>query len=316
MEKSIVFRGELRAEAQGDKFQIAGYAALFNSPSKNLGGFVETVAPGAFDRALREKQVVRFTFNHSMDAVLARSDNGSLALSTDNKGLRFVAQLNQNIQQHRDIFEACKSGLYNECSFAFTVAPNGQTWSTDGTQRTLTDVDLMDVSLVGVPAYAGTSAAARSASASTSDLLARALAMPGDWARQEKAHEITLQLLDEQQRDASAAADVSDVDDEDDFDDLRKALTKQFGRGEHGLPCYFPVELKGDQLIVADVGHLNPTYYTVPVHQDDAGKYNFGLPKELLSYAPTVRAAIHDQEARQAKADAELKFRMRAAAGY
>src|ERR1700761_5644624 len=123
MEKFISVRAELRAESQGDKFQIAGYAALFNSPSKNLGGFVETIAPGAFDRALREKQVVRFTFNHSMDAVLARSDNGTLALATDKKGLRFTAQLNPSIQQHKDIFEACKAGLYDECSFAFSVAP-------------------------------------------------------------------------------------------------------------------------------------------------------------------------------------------------
>src|SRR5579863_8217754 len=144
VEKRFVTRAtELRAESQGEEFVITGYAALFNSPSKNLGGFVETIAPQAFERTLAEKPVVRFTFNHSLDDVLARTDNGTLALNTDSKGLKFRAQLNPKITRHSDLWEACRSGLYNECSFAFTVhEPGGQSWSPDGTQRTLLDVDL------------------------------------------------------------------------------------------------------------------------------------------------------------------------------
>jgi HK97 family phage prohead protease len=318
VEKSTLFRGELRAESQGDKFQLSGYAALFDSPSKNLGGFVETIAPGAFDRALREKQVVRFTFNHSMDAVLARSDNGTLALATDSKGLRFQAQLNRNIQQHRDLFEACKAGLYNECSFAFTVPAGGQQWSPDGTQRTLLDVDLMDCSLVATPAYEGTSAAARSAAAivGPSDLLARLLAMPGDWQRQERAHAIELQITADERAARAAAADEEDETDED-IDDLRSALANHFGKASHGhTPKYWPVELKDNAVVAADMDSYDAKYVSIPCTRDEDGDFEFGDPSEDgLDYVPAGRAANYSHEVRTAKADTALKVRMRAAAG-
>lgn len=315
MEKSTIFRGELRAESQGDRFQISGYAALFDSPSKNLGGFVETIAPGAFDRALQEKQVVRFTFNHSLDAVLARSDNGTLALTTDSKGLKFKAQLNKNIQQHRDLFEACKSGLYNECSFAFTVPPDGQKW--DGTQRTLLDVDLLDCSLVATPAYEGTSAAARSATAivGPSDLLARLLAMPGDWARQERAREIGLTVAGE--RAARAAANEEEDDTDEEMDNLRSALANHFGRASHGhTPKFWPIELNDNAVVAADMDSYDAKYVSIPCTRDDEGNFAFGDPSgDGIDYAPTGRAADYASEVRTAKADAACKARMRAAAG-
>ena len=45
---------ELRAKGDGKLPAIAGYAAVFGQYSQNLGGFVEMIAPGAFDRVLRE----------------------------------------------------------------------------------------------------------------------------------------------------------------------------------------------------------------------------------------------------------------------
>jgi hypothetical protein len=41
---------EVRAE--GDGMTFTGYASVFNSPSEDLGGFIEYVAPGAFKRIL------------------------------------------------------------------------------------------------------------------------------------------------------------------------------------------------------------------------------------------------------------------------
>jgi len=201
---------ELRAEPD---FVIAGYAALFDSPSKNLGGFTEVIAPTAFTRSLAEKAVVRFTFNHSLDDVLARTDSGSLELSTDSKGLKFRAQLNKKIQRHADIWEACRSKLYDECSFAFTVPEGGDAWSPDGRRRTLLDVDLMDCAIVGVPAYEGTTATARnnnSDAAFVEAARARLAAMNADFERSERAHALRMQLLSE------GRSDDSDLDDPDD----------------------------------------------------------------------------------------------------
>lgn len=316
MEQSTLFRGELRAESQGEKYQLVGYAALFNSPSKNLGGFTEVIAPGAFDRALREKQVVRFTFNHSLDAVLARSDNGSLALATDSKGLKFKAQLNQNIQQHRDLFEACKAGLYDEMSFAFVASAGGQQWSPDGSQRMLTDVDLLDVSLVAVPAYNDTSAAARSAAAivGRSELLTRVLAMPGDWARQERANAIEREIAADEKR---AAADDEEDETDPEMDDLRSALADHFGKASHGhTPKYWPVEMKDKSVIASDMDSYDAKYVSIPCTRDEEGNFTFGDPSEDgIDYTPTGRAANYAAEVRTAKADSTIKVRMRAAAG-
>jgi hypothetical protein len=315
MENIISVRAELRAESTGEKFQLTGYAALFNSPSKNLGGFVETIAPGAFDRALREKQVVRFTFNHSMDAVLARSDNSTLALSTDRKGLRFTAQLNKNIQQHKDIFEACKAGLYNECSFAFTVAPDGQQWSPDGTQRTLLDVDLLDCSLVGSPAYEGTSAAARSAAPANVDAIrARVLAMPGDWARAERAHAVGLEIIASRGSNATDSDD-DDVDGDEGLEDLRDALHAHFGKADHGLtPRYWPVERNDSSVTCCDMNAHELSCCSIPYTCDDDGNFTFGDPAET-DYSPTGRASQNAHEARTARADGALRMRMQVAAG-
>jgi hypothetical protein len=200
---------ELRTEPD---FVITGYAALFDSPSKNLGGFTEVIASTAFTRSLAEKAVVRFTFNHSLDDVLARTDTGQLELSTDSKGLKFRAQLNKKIQRHADIWEACRSKLYDECSFAFTVPDGGDAWSPDGRRRTLLDVDLMDCAIVGVPAYEGTSATARDANGGYVDAMrARLATMNADFERSEQAHALRMQLLSEGREDSDG--DLDDPDD-------------------------------------------------------------------------------------------------------
>ena len=159
----------LRAEQSDGLFQIRGYAATFNSPSKDLGGFTETIAPGAFKRALREGQEVKFLFNHSADYVCGRTGNRTLALEEDERGLKFRCQLNPNVTWHRDLFESIKRSDISECSFAFKASDAGQRWEQCRDKsgrpcvvRTLTDVDLIDASCVTFPAYNQTSVSARS----------------------------------------------------------------------------------------------------------------------------------------------------------
>jgi HK97 family phage prohead protease len=154
----------------GDEFALTGYAATFNSLSKNLGGFREQIAPNAFKRSLASKPDVKCLFNHAPDNVLGRTKSGTLELSTDSHGLKFRCQLDKNSQYHKDIYSAVKRGDIDECSFAFTLPTGGQTW-TDSIDsetnekislRTITDADLIDVSVVTYPAYNETQAGARS----------------------------------------------------------------------------------------------------------------------------------------------------------
>lgn len=161
------FVTELRAEGQGDEMAVAGYAALFNHKSQDLGGFKESIAPGAFTRSLKENADVKALFNHDPSMILGRTKNGTLSLAQDERGLKWRAVLDPANSQHKNIYSSIKRGDIDECSFAFTVPTDGDTWADapDGSDyfadRTLKDVDLLDVSAVTYPAYLGTNVAAR-----------------------------------------------------------------------------------------------------------------------------------------------------------
>lgn len=58
--RSDEIKVEKREDGEGPR--IVGYAAKFNTRSNNLGGFVEVIAPGAFDDVLDDD--VRALFNH------------------------------------------------------------------------------------------------------------------------------------------------------------------------------------------------------------------------------------------------------------
>lgn len=76
---------DLELRMDGDKPTVVGYGAVFNSMSNDLGGFREYISPKAFEGRLDDD--VRFLFNHDPNYVLARTTNGTLRLSVDEKGL-------------------------------------------------------------------------------------------------------------------------------------------------------------------------------------------------------------------------------------
>ena len=159
-----------KREGQGGEMALVGYAATYNALSKPLPqGFVEKIAPGAFDRALAEKQDVHCLFNHDPNKILGRTSAGTLMLSSDAHGLAFRCILDPNQEAHRALHSAVARGDIDACSFAFS--PNGETGHDfadvrmDNGQyqivRTLKDVNLYDVSAVLRPAYNDTSLQAR-----------------------------------------------------------------------------------------------------------------------------------------------------------
>ncbi len=158
---------QVRAAA-GNEFALVGVAASYNMPSKPIPGgpagtFTEYVAPSAFKRSLANKADVKALVNHDALQILGRVKNGTLVLTNTDAGLSFRVQLNPKSQAHKDLYAAVQRGDMDECSFAFIVAKGGETWSKDYSKRTLTDVDLFDVSVVTNPAYGGaaTTVAAR-----------------------------------------------------------------------------------------------------------------------------------------------------------
>ena len=145
----IQFRAE---KSEDEKMEIKGYAAVFDSPETY--GYTEVIAPTAFDDADMSDVVLRYNHNDSF-MVLARTRNKSLELNVDEKGLFMNATLQDDITEHRDIFNAIKSELIDKQSFAFTVDEDTYDYDTD--TRTITKIGkLFDVSVVDRPFYNAT----------------------------------------------------------------------------------------------------------------------------------------------------------------
>lgn len=157
---------EKRADSgdESEKMIVEGYAAVYDSETNIAGLFTETIERGAFDSA--NMKDVPLKYNHS-DAVpiLARTRNKSLTLTPDEKGLKIRAEL-LDTTDGRDMFTRIKSGLLDKMSFAFSVNPDGEKWTTDDNgfqRRTITKFDrIFDVSVVDTPAYDDTEIYARS----------------------------------------------------------------------------------------------------------------------------------------------------------
>ena len=161
--RSIPVELEIREEGEG--LTLSGYAAVFNRESENLGGFVEVLKPGCFKEVLTNDPDVRGLLNHDANTIFARTRNGSLTLEEDKTGLKFTATIDPSDDDGRKVYQKVKSGLIDQCSFAFSVDEKGQEWSErdDGLSlRQITNVNYLgDVSAVTYPAYPQTSVFAR-----------------------------------------------------------------------------------------------------------------------------------------------------------
>lgn len=148
-------------EASG---KLAGYAALFDSVSEDLGGFREIIKPGAFTASLRDYPDVRALAQHDSRMVLGRTKNGTLTIEEDSRGLR-VEITPPDTSVGRDIVELVRRGDVDAMSFAFEVLDPRHIdvdYSGELPLRILRQVRLYEVSLVTWPAYSQTEIALRS----------------------------------------------------------------------------------------------------------------------------------------------------------
>lgn len=148
-----VLGGTDGASGASDVVGFTGYASKFNAPYSVrdfLGEYTETIAPGAFDKALSERDDVRLLVNHQ-GIPLARTKSGTMALRSDHEGLLVdVPNLDGTSPLVQEVRSALRRGDVDEMSFAFKATR--QEWNEDYTQRTIREVKLYDVSLVTYPA--------------------------------------------------------------------------------------------------------------------------------------------------------------------
>ena len=134
---------------------LSGYAAVFNSESKDLGGFTEMISPTAFEGVI-ERSDVFAVLDHDRNKVLARSKmgKGSLELNIDEKGLQFRFE-SPNTTLGNDVLSMVKRGDLTDASFCFTVEDESWQKREDGSYlRTINKIgDLFDVAICYNGAY-------------------------------------------------------------------------------------------------------------------------------------------------------------------
>ena len=157
----------MKVEVREDSVLITGYVNAVERLSKpiteNLYGkvrtFLERIKAGAFRQALKRNDNVLVLLNHDENRVLASTGDGNAVLEEDNIGLRAEITITDE-----EVVEKAKAGKLNGWSFGFNANNDELTEFGDDEVRTVTDLDLVEVSILDdtkQPAYYGTSIEAR-----------------------------------------------------------------------------------------------------------------------------------------------------------
>jgi HK97 family phage prohead protease len=145
-------RKSTKANSAGN---ISGYAALYGEKSLPLP-FIEIIRKGAFDATLRDGENKFLYYAHDDSRILASLQGDTLTLSSDDKGLRFSADV-ADTEDGRTVITLAERGDLRGMSFGFSVdGPSSDRWSQDATGavvRELLAVTLYEVSCVGAGAY-------------------------------------------------------------------------------------------------------------------------------------------------------------------
>lgn len=162
--RSMPSRGtEYRAAEENGELYIEGYFAVFNSNYDVCPGITESIAPGAFTRALGGD--VRALANHDTTLVLGRTKAGTLVLREDGHGLWGRVTINREDMDAMNLYQRVKRGDVDQCSFGFDIGEEEVEFRDDGSAHwTITAVDpLYEVTVATFPAYEATAVSARSA---------------------------------------------------------------------------------------------------------------------------------------------------------
>ena len=174
MERRSILHPVTVAKRADGKATITGYAAVFYREGEAgtqyslWDDLVERIAPGAFDRALKEKHDARGLYNHDPANLLGRVSSGTTRLSVDAKGLKYEIDL-PGTRAGQDVEALIERGDLSGSSFAFLPRKVTYTVGDNGDVRTIEDVDLFDVGPVTYPAYEGTSVGMRSGDKASRD---------------------------------------------------------------------------------------------------------------------------------------------------
>lgn len=156
----------MKIEVREDSVFITGYVNAVERLSKPITEerhgkfrtFLERIKSGVFRRALKRNKVL-VLLNHDYERVLASTENGNAVLEEDNIGLRAEITITD-----KEVVQKAREGKLTGWSFGFIANDDEITTEGNNEIRTVTDMDLLEVSILDdtkSPAYYGTSIEAR-----------------------------------------------------------------------------------------------------------------------------------------------------------
>lgn len=146
---------------ENGKTVIRGYAALYESESRDLGGFVEVIERGAFDSVLSDPKldvIAKLDHERPLARYTAGASSNTLELGVDERGLWYKITPKRT---DADVVEALERGDIRGSSFAFRLGDGDDRWERRDDGTTLRTIKrfagLYDVGPVYTPAYPETS---------------------------------------------------------------------------------------------------------------------------------------------------------------
>lgn len=140
--KYIDFKAEIKAsDAEGGRGKVVGFASVYGV----IDSYAEVVEPGAFTRSLKEYGMPSMLLQHKPE------DIGGIWIKAEDTsaGLKLEGEMNLDVQKAKEAHSLAKQGALKGLSIGFRTR---QAHYDDEGIRHLTDVDLMEVSLVTFPA--------------------------------------------------------------------------------------------------------------------------------------------------------------------
>lgn len=223
-----------------DNLHVSGLVNQAGSKSQVISEdgleFIETIDPKAFILATANPDhPIDFYEEHDPSMLLATTANDSLQLNADMNGLSMDATM-VDTQIARDAYQYIKSGIIKGMSFGFIVLNDEWDDSGDIPFRTVTELELLEVSAVRFPAYLA------------SDIEARGFKSVKDFEKRGFNAVSNIKLKKEER-----ALDLSKISDEDlkkEFD--KRSLLKEDKQKQAEKRAYKNKENRDDSPLSAD----------------------------------------------------------------
>lgn len=152
---------EIRRVAEVDDHivRLSGYASVTGVPYEvaggpDMGGWTEIMQRGAFKRTLGINDNRALLLHHNGERVVAATRSGALRMVEDGVGLLVEADLDTRVSWINDLAMQVENGTIDEMSIGFYT--KGSHWNRDYTERTVTEVQLLEATLTWAGANGAT----------------------------------------------------------------------------------------------------------------------------------------------------------------